>query len=104
MENGVYFRLFGKEYLLSWKLLPATSISTNAGRFLSIKLAAVLIVMNFGARFRVKLLLSVKTHRRVATGNTKSWEVAGALAGTAPRSTARNLAHAFVSRVAGRAT
>ena len=29
-------------------------------------------------------LLSVKTHRRVATGNTKSREVAGALAGTAP--------------------
>jgi len=35
-------------------------------------------------------VLSVKTHRRVATGNTKSWEVAGALAGTAPSSTARN--------------
>ena len=35
-------------------------------------------------------LLSVETHRRVATGNTKSWEVAGALAGTAPSSTARN--------------
>jgi len=29
-------------------------------------------------------VLSVKTHRRVATGNTKSREVAGALAGTAP--------------------
>ena len=35
-------------------------------------------------------LLSVKTHRRVATGNTKSREVTGALAGTAPSSTARN--------------
>ena len=35
-------------------------------------------------------LLSVETHRRVATGNTKSWEVAGALAGTAPSSTAQN--------------
>ena len=35
-------------------------------------------------------LLSVKTHRRVATGNTKSREVAGVLAGTAPSSTARN--------------
>jgi len=35
-------------------------------------------------------MLSVETHRRVATGNTKSREVAGALAGTAPSSTARN--------------
>jgi len=49
-------------------------------------------------------LLSVKTHRRVATGNTKSREVAGALACTAPSSTARNLAHAFAFRDAGRAT
>ena len=29
-------------------------------------------------------LLSIKTHRRVATGNTKSWEAAGALASTGP--------------------
>ena len=35
-------------------------------------------------------LLSVETHRRAATGNTKSREVAGALAGTAPSSTACN--------------
>ena len=35
-------------------------------------------------------VLSVETHRRAATGNTKSREVAGALAGTAPSSTARN--------------
>ena len=35
-------------------------------------------------------LLSVETHRRAATGNTKSREVARALAGTAPSSTARN--------------
>ena len=35
-------------------------------------------------------LLSVKTHRRVVTGNTKSREVAGALTGTAPSSTPRN--------------
>ena len=34
-------------------------------------------------------LLSVETHRRAATGNTKSREVAGALAGTAPSSMAR---------------
>ena len=36
-------------------------------------------------------LLSVETHRRAATGNTKSREVAGALAGTAPSSTAHNI-------------
>ena len=38
----------------------------------------------------VEPVLSVKTHWRVATGNTKSREVAGALAGTAPSSMARN--------------
>src|SRR6185295_13846907 len=58
VENGVYFRLFGKEYLLSWKLLPATSISTNTGLFLSTKLAEVLIIMSFGAVFRVKLSMA----------------------------------------------
>ena len=41
-------------------------------------------------RILLLVLLSVKTHRRVATGNTKSREVARALAGTAPSSTARN--------------
>ena len=40
-------------------------------------------------------VLSVETHRRVATGNTKSREVAGALAGTAPSSTARNPSRAW---------
>ena len=35
-------------------------------------------------------MLSVETHRRAATGNTKSREVAGALAGTDPSLTARN--------------
>src|SRR6185369_16495576 len=35
-------------------------------------------------------VLSVETHRRAATGNRKSREVAGALAGTAPSSMARN--------------
>ena len=44
--------------------------------------------------FHISKVLSAKTHRRVATGNTKSREVAGALAGTAPLSTARNPAHA----------
>ena len=37
-----------------------------------------------------KSLLLAETHRRAATGNTKSREVAGALAGTAPSSTACN--------------
>ena len=40
-------------------------------------------------------LLSVKTHRQAATGNTKSREVAGALAGIAPSSTARNSSNAL---------
>ena len=39
-------------------------------------------------------LLSVKTHRRVATGNTKSREVAGRWQALLPRTTARNPAHA----------
>ena len=39
-------------------------------------------------------MLSVETHRRAATGNTKSQEVAGALAGTTPSSTARNSSNA----------
>ena len=50
-------------------------------------------------------LLSVETHRRAATGNTKSREVAGALAGTAPLSTARNSSNApRLVEDAGRAT
>ena len=39
---------------------------------------------------RLTKVLSAETHRRAATGNTESREVAGALAGTAPSSTARN--------------
>src|SRR6185312_14206198 len=39
-------------------------------------------------------VLSVETHRRAATGNTKSREVVGALAGTAPSLTARNSSNA----------
>ena len=45
---------------------------------------------NLCTRNHTGMLLWVKTHRRVAIGNTKSREVAGALAGTAPSSTARN--------------
>src|SRR6185369_12848703 len=39
-------------------------------------------------------VLSVETHRRAATGNMKSREVAGALVGTAPSLTARNSSNA----------
>src|SRR6185503_2237919 len=50
-------------------------------------------------------VLSVETHRRAATGNTKSWELAGALAGTAPSSTARNsVTRPEIPWKAGRAT
>src|SRR6185295_1871658 len=50
-------------------------------------------------------VLSVETHRRAATGNTKSQEVAGALAGTAPSSTAHNsVTHPENVWKAGRAT
>ena len=55
---GFTFDFSGKNICFLGKLLPATSISTNAGRFLSIKLAVVLIVMNFGARFQVKLSMA----------------------------------------------
>ena len=44
-------------------------------------------VFSFSSSLRV---LSVETHRRAATDNTKSREVAGALEGTAPSSTACN--------------
>ena len=50
-------------------------------------------------------LLSVETHRRAATGNTKSREVAGALAVTAPSSTARNsVTRPEIPKNVGRAT
>ena len=41
-------------------------------------------LLHYFGPFCTMFLLSVKTHRRVATGNTKSRQVAGALAGTAP--------------------
>src|SRR6185436_16987706 len=50
-------------------------------------------------------VLSVETHRRAATGNTKSREVTGALAGTAPSSTTRNsVTRPEIPWKAGRAT
>ena len=62
-------------------------------------------VKSFGAYDVNGYLLSVETHRRAATGNTKSREVAGALASTAPSSTARKFRHAPGGCVkAGRAT
>ena len=57
-KMGFIFYFSGKSICFLGKLLPATSISTNAGRFLSIKLDAILIVMNFGARFWVKLSMA----------------------------------------------
>ena len=57
-KTGFSFDFSGKNICFLRKLLPATSISTNTGRFLSIKLVAVLIVMNFGARFQVKLSMA----------------------------------------------
>src|SRR6185437_11867350 len=54
-KTGFIFDFSGKSICFLGKLLPATSISTNTGQFLLSKLAAVLMVMNFGARFRVKL-------------------------------------------------
>ena len=60
---------------------------------MSLRLILLLVYLLFwfaGHVLNVENLLSVETHRRAATGNTKSREVAGALAGTAPSSTARN--------------
>ena len=65
-KTGFIFNFSGKNICFLGKLLPATSISTNAGRFLSIKLTAVLIVMNFGGRFRVKLSMA-SLHLSAAT-------------------------------------
>jgi hypothetical protein len=64
-KMGFTFNISGKNICFFAKLLPATSISTNAGRFLSTKLAEVLIVMNFGAVFRVKLSMA-SSHLGVA--------------------------------------
>ena len=48
------------------------------------------VLNGIARKSRAMVVLSVETHRRAATGNTKSREVAGTLAGTAPSSTARN--------------
>ena len=57
-KTGFIFDFSGKNICILGKLLPATSISTNAGLFLWTKLAEVLIVMSFGAGFRVKLSMA----------------------------------------------
>ena len=57
-KTGFIFDFSGKSICFLGKLLPATSISTNAGLFLWTKLAEVLIVMSFGAGFRVKLFMT----------------------------------------------
>ena len=55
---GFIFDFLGNNICFLGKRLLATSISTNAGQFLLNKLAAVLIIMSFGARFRVKLFMA----------------------------------------------
>ena len=60
------FNFLGKNICFLRKLLLTTSISTNAGQFLSTKLAEVLIVMNFGDGFRVKLSMA-SSHLGAAT-------------------------------------
>ena len=55
---GLMFDFSGKNICFLGKLLLATSILTNAGQFLLSKLAAVLTIMSFGARFRVKLSMA----------------------------------------------
>jgi len=57
-KTGFIFDFSGKSICFLGKLLLATLILTNAGQFLSSKLAAVLIVMNFGAIFWVKLSMA----------------------------------------------
>ena len=65
-KTGFIFDFSGKRICFLGKLLSATSISTNAGLFLWTKLAEVLIVMSFGAGFRVKLSMA-SSHLGVAT-------------------------------------
>ena len=57
-KTGFIFDFSGNNICFLGKLLPATSISTNAGLFLWTKLAEVLIVLSFGAAFRVKLSMA----------------------------------------------
>ena len=57
-KTGFIFDFLGKNICFLGKLLPATSISTNAGLFLWTKLTEVLIVMSFGVGFRVKLSMA----------------------------------------------
>src|SRR6185437_11367358 len=57
-KMGFTFDFSGKNICFLGKLLPATSISTNTGQFLSTKLAEVLIVMCFGAGFQDKLSMA----------------------------------------------
>jgi len=57
-KTGFIFDFSRKNICFLGRLLLATSILTNAGQFLMSKLAAILIVMNFGARFRVKLSMA----------------------------------------------
>ena len=54
-KMGFIFDFSGKDIFFLGKLLLATSISTSVGQFPLNKLAAVLIIMNFGFMFQDKL-------------------------------------------------
>ena len=66
VETRFIFYFSRKSICFLGTLLPATSISTNADQFLLTKLAEVLIVMNFGAGFQVKLSMA-SSHLGVTT-------------------------------------
>ena len=57
-KMGFIFDFSGRIICFLGKLLLATSISTSVGQFPLNKLAAVLIVVNFGVRFKVKLSMA----------------------------------------------
>ena len=77
-KMGFIFDFSGKNICFHGKHFPTTSISTNAGQLLLSKLAAVLIVMRSGARFRVKLSMA-SSHLGVATFIIQlfSWCISG---------------------------
>jgi len=101
--------------LSSYLRALVAKISAMAFSFLGICAVALHLIKYFHILERMNaspirhillgILLSVETHRRAATVNTKSREVAGALAGTTPSSTARNsITRPEIPWKAGRAT
>ena len=125
VDDGISFRIFEEEHYFSWKTrsthlgfnkrlpisLEKACCGFNRHKFWALISGQVVTGKFTPRRNEIQyptlrlILLSVETHRRAATGNTKSREVAGALAGTAPSSTARNSV-AYPENVwkAGRAT